>query len=400
MLQDLIHLHQELVESLDLKRKRFLYEQIHWESQAVCVFGARGVGKTTLLCQRLKEAYGNVERALYISADNIHVQSEGLLNLATQYFALGGEALFIDEVHKYPNWAIEIKNIIDSFKKKKIVISGSSAMDLHEGKGDLSRRVVYYELPGMSFREYLEFTSHITIPAVTLEQVLQDHVSMTKQFSGIPILKFFGNYLQHGYYPYFLESPEVYYLKLNNVIEKVIAEDIALSKKLKPGSIFLLKKLLWLVATSTCLTPNIDNISKELNVTRDSVYSGFSYLEQGGLIRNIFPGTTGMRLIRKPAKIYLENTNLLQAISGTLSLEGDTGSIRETFFANQLSVGHTVQSHNKGDFTLDQKYVVEVGGRNKKTVQLEGVENSFFAIDGIPVGFGKRIPLYLFGLLY
>lgn len=400
MIQELTNLHLELMKSIDLGMKRFLFDQIHWNSNAICIYGARGVGKTTLICQYLLEKYEFVEKALYISGDNIHVLSEGLLNIATTYFNMGGEALFIDEVHKYPNWSIEVKNIIDTFKSKQIIISGSSAMDLHKGKADLSRRVVYYELPGLSFREYLKFTGNKEISSVTLKEVLSDHVKLSTKLSDISILKHFRDYLQFGYYPYFLESRKVYISKLNNVIEKVITEDIPSSKDVKPNTIIVLKKLLWLVATATCLVPNIDTISKNLKVTRDVVYNGFEYLEKAGLTRNIFPDTSGLKLIRKPGKIFLNNTNLLFAINGDLSLEGDVGSQRETFFANQLTVNHAVNLHNKADFTVDHDMVIEVGGRNKKEKQIKNVTNGYLAIDGIQVGFGKRIPLYLFGFLY
>ncbi|MCB1119082.1 MAG: ATP-binding protein [Chlamydiia bacterium] len=401
MIQELTHLHQELMASIVITYRRFLYELIHWESQAICIYGARGVGKTTLICQYFLEKYGRADRALYISGDNIHVISEGLLSIATHYFSMGGEALFIDEVHKYPNWSIEVKNIIDTYRTKQIIISGSSAMELHEGKGDLSRRVVYYELPGLSFREYLQFMEVKELPAVTLDEVLKDHVSLAGLFADQSILKHFNDYLRYGYYPYFLESRSVYLLKINNVIEKVITEDIPASKSVKPNTILVLKKLLWLVANSTCLVPNVDRISKDLNVTRDVVYNGFEYLEKAGLIRNVFPETSGMRLVRKPGKIYLENTNLLHAINGSLSLEGDAGSIRETFFANQLALRYSIHIHETADFTIDNRYTIEVGGKNKKEKQIkqEG-EKGYLAVDNIQVGIGKRIPLYLFGLLY
>ncbi len=400
MLQELRHLHQELMAAADANIKRFLYSKIAWDSRAICIYGARGVGKTTLLCQFLLKKYGMTARALYISADNIHVLSGGLLNLATEFFAMGGEALFIDEVHKYPNWTVEVKNIIDSFPKKQIILSGSSAMELQKGKGDLSRRVVYYELPGLSFREYLIFTAVKELQPVSLDEVLTNSTSVTQQLAGIAILKHFQDYLRYGYYPYFLEDQRVYFSKLNNVIEKVITEDITASKQIKATTTVVLKKLLWLIATAKCLVPNIDNISRDLKVTRQIIYSSFGYLEKAGLINNIYPDATGMKLIRKPGKSYLDNSNLLYAISGTLAFEGDIGSVRETFFANQVSVNHVVTTHEQADFTVDHTHVLEVGGRNKKEHQLKGLSDAYLAIDGIQVGVGRRIPLYLFGFLY
>ena len=393
-------LHQELMSSMNEVNKRFLYDQIHWDSRAICIYGARGVGKTTLMCQHLLEKYKTVEDALYISADNIHVLSNGLLTIATRYFELGGKALFIDEIHKYPNWSIEIKNIIDTYRKKQIIFSGSSAIELKNSKADLSRRVIYHELPGLSFREYLKFINKKDIGPFKLNEILNKHVWISEQLSNIPILKYFNEYLQFGFYPYFLEGTKQYLLKLNNVIEKVIMEDIASTKEIKPNTIVVLKKLLWLVATASCLSPNIDKISKNLAVTRDIVYNGFEYLAQAGLISNIYYEARGMKLIRKPGKIFMNNTNLLKAINTTLSLGNDMGSARETFFTNQVAVNHSIHIHDSADFLIDSKYVIEVGGKGKNKKQIKSVPNSYLAIDGIKVGIGKRIPLYLFGFLY
>lgn len=400
MLRDLFQLHHEIMGATDQKFRRALYDKVNWDAQAICIYGARGVGKTTMLCQHLLNTYESVQKALYISADNIHVLTGGLLALATEYFSMGGEALYIDEVHKYPNWSIEVKNIIDSYRTKKLVISGSSAMDLHQGKGDLSRRVVYYELPGLSFREYLIVSQVVSVPAISLEHLLKNHVDVAKSLGGITILKHFHDYLNHGYYPYFLDQRDLYLTKLNQVIEKVITEDIALSKNLKATTVIILKKILWLIATAKCLSPNMDSMSRDLHVTRETVYSAFDYMEQAGIILNIYPHAKGAGLIRKPGKTYLNNTNLMHAIHGTLALQEDIGAVRETFFANQVSVEYALHTHEKADFTLDQQYVIEVGGRNKTRKQLQGNENGILALDGIEIGFGRDIPLYLFGFLY
>lgn len=400
MLQDLIQLHHEVMSTIEQRRKRFLHEKIHWESKGICILGARGVGKTTLICQFLLEKYKTVDKALYISGDNIHVLSKGLLNTASEYFMLGGEALFIDEVHKYPNWSLEVKNILDSFKKKQIIISGSSTVELKAGIGDLSRRVVYYELPGLSFREYLSFSEKVSVPVYSLSDIMQNHTTISGEFKELPILKYFHEYLKYGFYPYFLESREVYFSKLNQVIEKVITEDIVASKSIKLSTVLILKKLLWLIATSTCLVPNVDNISKDLQVTREVIYHGFDYLERAGLIQNVFPYAHGLKLVRKPGKIYLNNTNLLYAINSNLSLEHQIGSVRETFFSNQVAVNHSIHTDPQADFLVDQQYCFEVGGKNKNEKQIKDISESYLALDGMILGMGKRIPLYLFGLLY
>lgn len=402
MLSELYALHNEVMATTPLDFIRPLLNDINWSNQAVCILGDRGVGKTTLLCQRLLEEYKTDDKGLYISADNVLVIGVGLFKIAMEYFGSGGEAIFIDEVHKYPGWSVEVKNIIDTYKKKKVIISGSSSIDLVKSKGDLSRRVVYYSLPGLSFREYLKLSNNIDCDMYNLDDILHDHVSIAGQFKSMGILKHFHNYLSHGYYPIFTEGTADYLAKVSNVIDKVIYEDIAVIYKLKQSTLVILKKLLSLVATVDGLTPNIDKISKQLQVTRDSIYDCFSYLDQAGLTKNIYPDSLGMKLIRKPGKTFLNNTNLLHAITGALKLETNTGAIRETVFVNQVSVAtHRLNLHPKSDFIVDGKFVIEVGGRSKSNRQLKGInEHAYLALDGIEVGYRHKIPLYLFGLLY
>lgn len=401
MLTELYALHNEVMATTPVDFKRTLFDEINWDNQAVCVLGDRGVGKTTLLCQRLLDEYSTDERGLYISADNILVIGAGLFKTAMDYFNAGGEALFIDEVHKYPGWSVEVKNIIDTYKKKKIILSGSSSIDLVKSKGDLSRRVVYYSLPGLSFREYLKLSNEIDCPIYTFSEILQDHVNIASQFKSKGILKLFYDYLSYGYYPIFTEGIQDYLTKVHNVIDKVIYEDIAVVYKVKLPTLVLMKKLLSLIATVDGLIPNIDKISKQLQVTRDTIYDCFSYLDQAGLIKNVYMDDRGMKMIRKPGKTFLNNTNLLHAIIGALRIETNTGAIRETMFVNQVSTLHRVNLHDRADFVVDGKIVVEVGGRTKSNSQLKGTQkNGYLALDGIEVGYKHKIPLYLFGLLY
>ncbi len=401
MLNELINIHTYVLSTAENRIRRYLYDQINWQNQAICIVGTRGVGKTTLMLQHLLAEYQSVSEALYISADNIHVLASGLFDSAQNYFSQGGKILFIDEVHKYPNWSIEIKNIIDTFKKCKVVFSGSSSIDLLQSKGDLSRRVVYYDLKGLSFREYLQFTHDKKLPTFTLIDIVNQHVSLAQNISCKPILKYFKEYLQFGYYPYFLEGTQDYLLKVDNVIEKVIWEDIAAIHNLKQTTLPIIKKLLWLTATSNGFKPNIDKISKNLQVSREVIYNCLEYIANSGLIINLMEEATGMKLIRKPGKIFLDNTNLLHAINKKLQIETNEGNIRETFFVNQLAANHRVNLHDQADFIINSKLIFEIGGAGKTKKQIQDLGNdAYLALDNIEIGFGKRIPLYLFGFLY
>lgn len=400
MLEDLFDIHREVLSATKSKVRRYLYDSINWNTQAACILGDRGVGKTTLMCQRLLEAYGTSDLALYISADNIHVTAQGLFTTAQMHFTSGGEALFIDEVHKYPNWSVEIKNILDTYKRHRIVFSASSSLDLNKSKADLSRRVVYYHLLGLSLREYVHLVTDTLLPIYSLEELLKNHVSIAEELRPLKMLKLFKHYLVHGYYPFFLEGVSEYLSKVSNVIEKVIFEDIAVIYQLRQTTLPILKKLLWLVATTDGLTPNIDNISSSLGVSREMIYNCLEYLNQSGLIHNLYPVGDGMKLIRKPGKIYLSNSNLLHAINGTLKRESGLGGVRETFFANQLGSRHKVNLHSYADFIIDETIGFEVGGRNKDNNQIKGLKSAFLAVDDVEIGFKNKIPLYLFGLLY
>lgn len=400
MLDDLFEIHREVMATTQTSAKRYLYDKINWDAHAICIMGDRGVGKTTLMCQRLLKEYKTVERALYISADNIVVESLGLFKIAQNYFSYGGEALFIDEVHKYPNWSVEIKNTLDTFKKCKVVFSASSSLDLNQSKADLSRRVVYNQLFGLSFREYINLTQGTEFPTYALAEILKNHVQIAESMSSIKPLKLFREYLTYGCYPFFLEGIEDYLLKLNNVIEKVIFEDIAVVFNLRQTTLPILKKLLWLVATTDGLTPNIDGISSSLGVSREVIYNCLEYLGHSGLLMNLYPVAEGMKIIRKPGKIFLNNTNLLKAINRTLRRDDGLGGLRETFFLNQLNPFHKVNLHPSTDFLIDERYSIEIGGKNKNYNQIKNLENSYLAVDDTPIGNKNKIPLFLFGFLY
>lgn len=400
MLEELVVVHQEVMATTPNLFKRYLYSKINWNASAICILGDRGVGKTTLMCQDLLERYQTPDKALYLSADNINVISLGLLSIAKYFFSYGGEALYIDEVHKYPEWSTEIKNILDTYKSKQIIFSASSSLDLNRSKADLSRRVVYHRLQGLSLREYLLLSENIQLSEFTINELFKKHVAIASSFKSVPILKYFHDYLKHGYYPFFMEGVEDYLSKVSNVIEKVLFEDLAVVYNLKQTTVPILKRILWLVATSNGLTPNIDKMSKNLGISRETIYNCLEYLSSSGLLNDLFASGKGNSLIRKPEKLYLNNSNLLNAINGSLKFESDMGGIRETFFVNQVGSMHKILLRAKGDFLIDDQFIVEVGGKGKNDKQIRGEQDAYLAIDDISIGFANKIPLYLFGLLY
>jgi len=383
------------------QRKRFLAGKIDWNKRMMGISGARGTGKTTMLLQHLA-ARNRQQQSLYISADHIRVQAIGLYEIASFFFRLGGEVIIIDEIHKYANWSQEVKNLYDAFTDAKIFFSGSSTLGLQKGKADLSRRAIFYNLPGLSFREYVYIAHGLDFKQVALPELLKSHthVASTILEKG-PILGHFKNYLDYGVYPFFLEGIEDYLSKLFNVLEKVLYEDIPTVTGIKTGNVPVLKRMLWLVATSQPFIPNIEKMSRDLKISKEYVYTYLHFLERAGLLSGFLPSETGYRLVRKPSKIYMENTNLLRAVAGEVGGLDEAGAIRETFFANQMkSAGLNVRIPTKGDFLVEGKYLFEIGGKSKSKKQIEWGENAFVVRDGIEVGFDNIIPLWLFGFLY
>jgi len=399
MLESLFEYHYRVIKNLP-KYKRYLYPQINWKAKGICITGARGTGKTTLLLQYMTEKYKSAEECLYISADNIEVLDIGLLELAKEYFKYGGKALIIDEIHKYKNWQQEIKNILDIYKDKQILISGSSSIKLQKSKYDLSRRLTYYQLEGLSFREYLILENKINLKPFKLDDILKNHLQISQEITNkVTVLKEFKNYLKHGYYPFYLDNSQDYHLRLSNVIEKVLFEDVVSSYNIKISSITYLKKILYLLATSKPFMLNITKLSSDLGISKEYVYLFIEYLNLSKLINSISADAKGYALVRKPQKIYLHNTNILYTIDST-SFNNNIGTIREIFFANQLLCNNKISSSKSGDFIVDDKYTIEIGGQNKTFEQIKNIKNSYLVVDNIETGIRTKIPLYLFGLLY
>ena len=398
---DSLYYYNDIVsEKISPDFKRSLFDTIDWDQKMIAIKGARGVGKTTLMLQRQKFGLDKNAHSLYVSMDHPYFYNRTLFDLTDEFYKLGGRFLFIDEVHKYALWSRELKVLYDAFPELKVVFSSSSALDIYRGESDLSRRVFMYDLPGMSFREFLIFKNKVNIKAVNLEHIISHHRALTTRLGKekeVYILPLFKEYLKTGYLPFsFAENEAGYIIRLNQVINTVLDIDMAYTDGYTPSTALKLKKLLAILAESVPFQPNIAELSRKLNISRDSIYNYLKYLEKALMINTLHAKGKGISLLQKPEKIYLENTNLSYA----LQLEPNIGSIRECFLLNQLiNGGYEVSYPKQGDFFVDNK-IIEVGGKLKSGKQISGVGNAYIASDNILAGAGNKIPLWLFGFLY
>ena len=381
---------ETLLQHTTLGFKRYLYEEISWDSRMIGIIGARGVGKTTMILQHIKENLDS-KKALYVSADDMYFGKNKLLDVADNFYKNGGACLFIDEIHKYTDWSRELKNMYDSFPHLKVVFTGSSVLDILKGSADLSRRAIIYKLQGLSFREYLKFFHKYETQVYSLQQIVNNEVKLTHITHPLPLFK---DYLKRGYYPFGLENEMN--LRLGQIIVQTLESDIPQYANLNVGTSYKLKRLLSIIAESVPFKPNFSKIAAMINVSRNSLDDYFSYMEKAGLIGQLRNKTSGIRGLGKVDKVYLDNTNII------FNLVRDTpniGNIRETFFFNQMRVRNDVISSKKSDFSID-KYTFEVGGKNKQQTQIEKDGRSFVVKDDIEFGYVNVLPLWAFGLNY
>ena len=381
---------ETLLQNTTTNFKRYLYEKISWDSRMIGVIGARGVGKTTMILQYIKENL-NSKKALYVSADDIYFSKNRLVDLADDFYKNAGEYLFIDEIHKYTDWSHELKNIYDSFPGLKVVFTGSSILDILKGSADLSRRAIIYKLHGLSFREYLIFFHHYEINAYSLKQIISNEVKLKNIKHPLPL---FNEYLHHGYYPFGIENEM--HLRLGQIIVQTLETDIPQYANLNVGTSRKLKRLLSIIAESVPFKPNFSKIAEIISVSRNSLDDYFLYMEKAGLISQLRNETSGIRGLGKVDKIYLDNTNIIFNLVGDKS---NTGNIRETFFFNQMRVNSDIISSKKADFVIDN-YTFEIGGKNKQQKQIEKDNKSFIVKDEIEFGYRNVIPLWAFGMNY
>lgn len=394
----LYHNYSRLLDATATTYFRYLYSQIDWGNRLIGITGSRGTGKTTMMLQHIKKTFPDRSKSLYISLDNIWFTKNSLLELADKFYVFGGTHLFIDEVHRYPNWSIEIKNIYDSYPDMHIVFTGSSILEIYKSNADLSRRAVSYHLSGLSFREFLNFENDVEYPVFSLDEIVENHQNIVSSITTkVKILPEFKKYLEHGYYPFYKEGLKSYNSRLQNVVNTILENDLPAVETIEYLTIIKIKKMLMIISSLVPFSPNVTSLSSEIETNRASAIKYLGYLQKAGLIRMLRSQGSGMSLMNKPEKIYLDNTNLIQSLATSSVNEGN---MRETFFANQCAVGYSLSSSKQGDFMVNNKYIFEVGGKNKTFAQIKNIENSFIAMDDIESGFGNKIPLWLFGFTY
>ncbi|MBR5440845.1 MAG: ATP-binding protein [Prevotella sp.] len=377
---------------------RSLMDEIEWNARLVGLRGARGVGKTTLLLQHIKLHRKLDSTVLYASLDNIWFSEHKLYDLASDFAKRGGRYLYLDEVHKYPNWAQELKNIYDDLAELQVVFTGSSMLEILNARADLSRRAVVYDMQGFSFREYLNRNLGLSLPSFRLQEILDNHLNLSTQIlSEVKVLAHFDDYLQHGYYPYYNELPSLYRSRVNEVVNLIIDIEFPQLRGVDPAYLIKIKQLLYIIAESSPFTPNITKLGERIGLTRNALLVYLTALHESRLTFSAQKSAFGITRLQKPDKLFLENTNLMYVISDNLP---NIGSVRETFFANQLRKDHTVNVAEKGDFLVDGKFTFEIGGKEKGSRQIDEIPNSYIAADGIENGYGNKIPLWLFGFLY
>ena len=387
-----------LLADTDLSFTRYLYEKINWDNRLIVIKGAKGVGKTTMLLQHILRTFKDKQKALYASLDHIWFANHSVLDLAEYHYTHGGTHLFLDEVHKYKGWQQEIKNIYDAYPQLHVVVTGSSMLKLDESLvGDLSRRYRQYTLEGLSFREYLQLEQVAQLPVLSLETVLHDHFIQASQItSKVKVLQHFEKYIEMGYYPFYREEGDGFADRLQQVIETIVTSEIPSVSNIEYDSVYKAKQLLAVLAETSPYTLNISGLCNTLQASRNNVLKLIDLLDRAAVVRRLYAVDNGMNILTKPEKILFCNTNLMYCLTPNV----EDGTMRETFVTSQVSVAHKLSMPNQGDFVVDGKWLLEVGGKSKGFKQIKGVEDSFVVSDDIEIGHAKKIPLWLFGLLY
>ncbi len=387
----------ERIAETSLALKRYAYDDIDWSSRLIGVRGARGVGKTTLLLQKICESGEERDRSLYLSLDSVWLDVKEIFLLAEHHVQHGGTRLVLDEVHYVKDWQRIVKNLYDNFHELKVAYTGSSLLRLKAREGDLSRRQVGYELPGLSFREFLKFEGVLTWDPIPLETILSDHLALAREITKkVKILPLFERYFKSGYYPFYLEGAAKYEDRIRQVMNQTLDSDWPSVEDVTAETVRKARKMLRILAALPPQTPKMNKLYAELDTERQHGLKILYALERAGLLNLLASDFDALDNLSSPEKIYCENTNLMYA----LTPDADIGTARETFFANQVSNGHALTYPKKGDFLVDDRWLFEVGGKGKGFAQIKDVPDSFVVNDGVEIGFRNKIPLWLFGFLY
>jgi uncharacterized protein len=397
-MEQLISRHRLLLANLKITFRRDLIDQIHWSERLIGIKGARGVGKTTLVLQYIKEKFGDSKDCLYVNMDDLQFPFKNLIELAEKFEQQGGKYLFIDEIHKQTDWIKQLKNIYDLYTDLHVVFTGSSILLLDHSKADLSRRAIMYNMQGLSFREFLQIETKIEFPKYDLKEILENHERISFEISSkVKPLKYFTNYYQYGYFPYYLNNLETYPIKLSELINQIIEYDLPYLVNIDVAHFAKIKRFLYLICRYVPIKLNISNLAAEMEMSRATVTNYLYYLKKADILNNIYSEEKKFKSLSKPEKILLHHPNLYFAI-GDKNI--NIGSIRETFFVNQLSCNHKIELATEGDFLVDEKYCFEIGGKNKTYHQIANIADSYIAADDIEFGYENKIPLWLFGFLY
>ena len=396
-LQPLYDSYHRKIAKIDLRFKRYLYNQINWKARIISIKGARGVGKTTLLLQHILENYDDIDRTLYASLDNLWFATHNLMDLVDWADRQGITRLYLDEVHRYDGWSLALKHIYDDYPDMSIVYTSSSLLVLDNATVDMSRRQTTYTLYGLSFREYLELEGILKTDAIPLDEVMRHHVKKAMDMvASIKVAPLFEAYLSHGYYPFHRESPEDFPSRLRETVTVVIDSDLPAVENVTYETIQKVKKLLMIISEHVPFEPNMSELWRQLSTDNESGLKMLYALDKAQVLALLTANTKNYKSLTKPDKIFLGNPNLMHVLCPQV----DKGNERETFFFSQLRVLHDVRYPKQGDFLIDGKHLFEVGGKRKTFEQIADVSDSYLAVDDIEVGFGNRIPLWLFGFLY
>lgn len=396
-LQPLFDNYHRKISKIDLRFKRYLYPKINWKARFVGIQGPRGVGKTTMLLQNILENYEDIDRTLYASLDDLWFASHSLMELVDWAYQHDVMRLYLDEVHRYDQWSLNLKNIYDNYPDMSIVYTSSSLLMMDNAKVDLSRRQTLHTLYGMSLREFLSYEGIVDFDVIPLEDLLKNHVRYAMEITNkVKIAPLFETYLQHGYYPFYRESIEDFPGRLRDTITVVIENDLPAVEKVTFETIQKVKRLLMIISERAPFEPNMSELWKQLATNNELGLRMLYALDKAQILGLLTSKTKSYKYLYKPNKIFLGNSNLMHV----LCTHVDKGNERETFFYNQLNVVADLKYPNQGDFLVSDKYLFEVGGHNKSFDQIKDVPDSFLAIDDTEVGYGNRIPLWMFGFLY